>query len=173
MTISVEKPLTPYIAQGELAVGSHPDTYISAILGSCVAVCMWDPDSRVGGMNHILLPDSVSHDGGEFRFGAVEMERLINGIVKAGGDRKRLRAKIFGGASMLGGLSDIGHRNSEFAEEFLKREGIFHERGSVGGTQARRVRFWPYSGKAQQRVVSADHALPPPKPPKANGVELF
>ncbi len=162
-----------YIAQGEFSVSDREDAVIAAILGSCVSVCIWDPGQKIGGMNHILLPESLSGQDGDFRFGAVEMERLINAVVKRGGNRNRFVARVFGGASMLAGLSDIGARNISFAFDFLDREGIRTERGSVGGSQARRVRFWPHSGLAQQKLVAIDVAEKPVAKPKANDVELF
>lgn len=164
-----------YISQGEFAVSSDPDDMISAILGSCVAVCIWDPKNHVGGMNHILLPDEQDGGsfGGEFRFGAFEMERLINEVVKSGADRRSIRARVFGGANMLNGLSSIGQRNIEFVNEFLRREDIPTEPGSVGGNQARHVRFWPHAGKAQQRLAANERPVERVQKSTANDVELF
>lgn len=168
-----------YIAQGEHAVGGAPGEIITTILGSCVAVCLWDPDRSVGGMNHILLPDGKADgrtDGpGLDRFGGAAMEHLINDLVKLGAERGRLRAKVFGGAAMVSGLSDIGARNAAFAADYLKSEGIPCDGESTGGNSARQIRFWPHSGRAMQRFV-ASAPPPPPKPkpaPKANDVELF
>ncbi|MDD9922345.1 MAG: chemotaxis protein CheD, partial [Boseongicola sp.] len=70
-----------HVIQGEFAIGSTPDTVISSTLGSCVSICLWDPKARVGGMNHMLLPDSsniqVAH-----QFGSVDMERLVNALMR-------------------------------------------------------------------------------------------
>ena len=167
---------TTYIAQGEHAVGSAPEEVISTILGSCVAVCLWDPERSIGGMNHILLPDTQAGSDGMDRFGGAAMEFLVNDLVKRGADRDRLRAKVFGGASMLSGKSDIGARNAAFAEAYLEAEGIPCDAENTGGTAARQVRFWPYSGQAKMRLVrnEPDPAPAPPAPvPAANDVELF
>jgi chemotaxis protein CheD len=170
-----------YIAQGEHAVSGDPDTMITTILGSCVAVCLWDPAAGVGGMNHILLPDAggpgsgaAGSGAGVYRFGAALMEVLINDVRKAGASGPRLRAKLFGGAAMLGATMDIGARNVAFVEQFLKREGIAIDAASTGGTHARQIRFWPNGGQARQRlVVAAPMPVVPAVLPKASDVELF
>lgn len=171
-TSALSGPRVITVTQGEFAVAGPEEVVISTILGSCVAVALWDETTRVGGLNHLLLPDdrvalSDPH--------AVSlMERLINGILKRGGRRGTLKAKAFGGADMLGIGSNIGSRNAAFAKEYLTREGIEIVAESLGGTLARRVRFWPATGEAQQRLVQEGvPAERPPRPRPANDVELF
>lgn len=164
-----------YIAQGEHAVSGDPDAVITTILGSCVAVCLRDAARGIGGMNHILLPETGPASlSGVYRFGAAAMEILINDMGKAGAARSRLRAKVFGGASMLGAMSDVGASNIAFVEDFLAREGIPCDAASTGGRNARQVRFWPRDGRVLQRIVKAPPSeTRPAPPPVANGVELF
>ncbi len=164
-----------YIVQGGHAVGARPSDVISTILGSCVAVCLWDAAARVGGMNHILLPDDASGRLGALSFGASDMERLINALLKRGAERRRFQAKMFGGAAIVTGLSDIGCQNADFARGFLKVERIPLVSESVGGRRARQVRFWPASGRAQVRFVGRAEVAEPTRPPApaANDVELF
>jgi chemotaxis protein CheD len=148
---------------------------ISTILGSCVAVCLRDPVLRVGGMNHILLPDMGAGRIGAANFGASDMERLVNALIKHGALRDRLEAKVFGGAAVVAGLSDIGRRNTAFVRAFLAAEGIATLSESVGGDRPRQVRFWPESGRAQHRFVGVTE-VNEPRPPQAargNEVELF
>ncbi|MDJ1007080.1 MAG: chemotaxis protein CheD [Paracoccaceae bacterium] len=163
-----------YIAQGEQAVGASPDAVITTTLGSCVAVCLWDPAGQVGGMNHILLPDDPGSWSQINNLGGTAMDRLMNALVKTGADRARLRAKVFGGAAMIAGLSDIGERNAAFVLEYLARETIPCDAKSVGGRAARQVKFWPHEGRVQQRFVSGfkepEHT---PSVARTNGVELF
>lgn len=164
-----------YIAQGEQAVSGDPATVISTILGSCVSVCLWDSHAGVGGMNHILVPDGSMSDVSARGVGATAMETLINALMKREATRDHLVAKVFGGASVVAGLSDIGARNSVFVFDYLENERIPCLSRSVGGTQARQVRFWPASGRVQQRFVRATEA---PKETvvvavKANDLELF
>lgn len=167
-----------YIAQGEFAVGDKPEHQISAILGSCVAVCLWDKRHRVGGMNHMLLPDGIGKDMRTRSMGAGAMETLINGILQAGGAKSCFEAKVFGGASVVAGLSDIGRQNVEFAIGFLQTEGIPVVGEDTKGTMARRLQFWPESGLARMKIAQASEAKtapppPPPSPSPANDLELF
>lgn len=164
-----------YIAQGEQAIGNRPEHLISTILGSCVAVCLWDRVRCMGGMNHILLPDSARSDIMTRSVGAGAMESLINALLKAGSMKSDMEAKVFGGAAVVAGLSDIGARNSAFALDYLATERIPVVSKSLGGTQARRVKFWPESGRVSQKLVVSTEAPPPValKIPKSNDLELF
>ena len=163
-----------YIAQGEQAIGDHPDHMISTILGSCVAVCLWDRVQNIGGMNHILLPDRAGTDMVTRSVGAGAMEALINALLKLGANRSDFDAKVFGGAAVVAGLSNIGERNGEFALDYLASERIPVVSQSIGGTQARRVRFWPGTGRASQKLVVNTEAPPVEvKAPETNDLELF
>lgn len=163
-----------YIAQGEQAVSRGDATVIFTILGSCVAVCLRDPELQLGGMNHILVPDGSISDLGVRGVGASAMETLINALMKRGAVRARLEAKVFGGAAIVAGLSDIGARNSDFVLSYLEDECIPCLSRSLGGTLPRQIRFWPGSGRVQQRFVRAEEAprerLVSPKP---NDLELL
>lgn len=169
-----ETRATVYVDQGRYMVGRDPDTVIGTILGSCVAACIWDPEACLGGMNHIVLPERAGRWSTIDSYGATDMERLINALLREGAARDRLRAKVFGGASMIAGLPDIGRRNAEFIVAFLAREGIPLDGSSLGGNQARMIRFWPYTGRVRQRLVDrVDERVAPPPRPVGNDVELF
>ena len=172
--VAVPSKALIYIAQGEHAIASGPDAVISTLLGSCVAVCLWDPVAGTGGMNHFLLPDEGVSSPGMSGYGANAMELLINGLIRGTAQRARLRAKLFGGAVMISGLSNIGKKNAEFARAYLQRENIPCDSQSLGGTLARRVQFWPADGRVRIRFVSEGTiAAPPPKPVIHTDVELF
>lgn len=141
-----------HITQGEQSVGSDPDLVISTLLGSCVSCCLWDPQAGVGGMNHMLLTSSAADNGVSNLVGINSMELLINEIQKQGGRRNHLRAKAFGGAQMVAGLSEIGKQNSAFILKFLDQEGIVCEGHSLGGETARHLMFWPATGRVMQKI---------------------
>ena len=163
-----------HITQGEYATGDTADTVISTLLGSCVSVCLWDEVARVGGMNHMLLAVSETNTGVCNLEGVNAMEILINDIAKLGGQRHRLQAKVFGGAQMIAGLSSIGGKNAAFALEFLENENIACVGQSVGGTQARNLKFWPSTGRVMQRVTGADvPEVVKPVVTEGNDLELF
>ena len=164
-----------YIAQGEQAIGDRQALVISTILGSCVAVCLWDAGRRLGGMNHILVPEGGTSDTRALGYGAKAMETLINGMMKMGANRGNLVAKVFGGASIVAGLSNIGDRNAAFVFDYLKVEGIACHSSSVGGVSARQIRFWPESGRVRQRDVKRTEAPLDQLdiPIETNGLELL
>jgi chemotaxis receptor (MCP) glutamine deamidase CheD len=137
---------------------------VSTLLGSCVAACLFDPSMMVGGMNHIQLPGRMQpgDDGLATRYGVHAMELLINRIMKLGGNRQDLRAKVFGGARMLGlspGMIDVAEMNCSFALRFLKDESIPVEAFRLGGNQAMNVFFETATGKALVRCVPRPDTL--------------
>ena len=167
------------VVQGDFAISDSRAEILTTVLGSCVAVCLVDPVRGIGGMNHFLLPDGDRRDGVNVRYGTHAMELLINGMLKRGADRTRLKAKVFGGAKMNGNLRDIGSSNATFARKFLNDEGIPIVGESLGGTSARRVRFWPTDGRAKQLMVDAAPDVATPRPsrpapkPPADDITLF
>lgn len=167
---------TQHIAQGEYSVGTATSGSISTILGSCVATCLYDEAAQIGGMNHFLLPDGGGSNQSSARYGVNAMELLINDLIKRGASRRALKAKVFGGARMIAGLTDIGQKNASFVLDFLRREGIECVSQSLGGTQARRIEFWPGDGRARQRLLADARVVEPAPAPVAvagNEVELF
>lgn len=166
---------TLHITQGEHAIGKGPDIVIATLLGSCVACCLWDPEAQVGGMNHMLLATATGVDRTQTLSGINAMEVLINDMVKVGAVRSRIMAKAFGGARMIMGLSDIGSENATFTLAYLRQEGIPIVTQSLGGRQARNVRFWPGTGRAMQKLTDIRVRDVEERPPVSagNGLELF
>jgi chemotaxis protein CheD len=138
---------------GDVATTTRP-TILEALLGSCVAVCLYDPRLRAGGMNHILLPGGCPDCTGT-RFGVHAMELLINELMKQGAIRKRLVAKAFGGANVLAGLvtATIGDDNARFVREFLSTENIPLVAERLGGDKAVQVKFSTDTGTAVVHTV--------------------
>ena len=140
------------ILPGQYHAGSGP-VGITTVLGSCVSTCLWDPQRRVGGMNHFMLP----RDNGSVaspvpksaRFGVYAMELLINDMLKLGAERRRLVAKVFGGGRVLQGFDslDVGARNCEFVLEFLETESIPVLAQDLMDRFPRKVYFAPDTGK--------------------------
>jgi chemotaxis protein CheD len=165
MTVVTEGRNTVVI-QGTYFVSSHPDATLSTVLGSCISVCLFDPVMRLGGMNHFLLAAGRGEEAGHIRFGVNAMEKLINELLKAGANRNRLQAKLFGGARMSATLADIGSANAAFAETFLRDEAIAVLSKSLGGTSARRLVFTPSTGHAKMLFVPIDSLEPTEIPPR-------
>ena len=138
---------------GEVAASQTP-VVLDTLLGSCVAVCLYDPMLRAGGMNHILLPRCRANDDSP-RCGVHAMELLINELMKIGGDRRRFLAKAFGGANVLPGITvlSVGDGNARFVREFLATERIPLVGERLGGTHAVHLYFRTDTGKATVQTV--------------------
>jgi chemotaxis protein CheD len=170
------------IVQGEQAVSAEPDVALCTLLGSCVAACIRDPVAGVGGMNHFLLPGDGARAPSQtsMSHGVHAMELLLNALLRQGARRDRLEAKLFGGANLMRGLTDVGAMNAAFAQKFLQQEGILHVGGSLGGDRGRRIQFWPVSGRARQVFLGVDERqaldverVVRPAPVASGALELF
>ena len=151
-----------HIVQGQQHVDSDPQVVLTTILGSCVAACLWDAQGGIGGMNHFLLPGERRPSNGlgvSQCKGVHLMELLVNALLRQGAQRQRLQAKLFGGARMIRGLTDIGDMNAAFAERFLRDEGIAIVGGSLRGEFGRRIQFWPATGRARQTLIGQKTAI--------------
>lgn len=148
------------VKPGEYAAFNE-DVLIATVLGSCIAACIWDTQTAVGGMNHFMLPDASSADEGG-RYGAFAMEVLVNHLLKLGARRNALQAKIFGGGRVMANMNsfDIGERNTRFATDYLRTEGIPIVGQDVLGPYPRKVVFWPTTGKAMIKRMPPSDLLP-------------
>jgi chemotaxis protein CheD len=126
---------------------------IVTVLGSCVAACIRDRISGIGGMNHFMLPDgggdADSPSSASMRYGAYAMEVLINQLLKAGARRENLEAKVFGGGNVLRGFTamNVGERNARFVHDFLQAENIRIVASDLNDVYPRKVYFFPHTGK--------------------------
>ena len=143
---------TVNLLQGQHAISNQPGEVMTTVLGSCVAACLYDREQGIGGMNHFLLP-FAEPERTDIRFAAAAMEILVNGLMRRGADRSRLTAKLFGGAHMSASFPDIGNLNAKAARKFLKDEGIPLVTSHLGGSNARRIHFWPANGRVRLRLL--------------------
>ena len=143
------------ILPGEYFVFNE-DLLIMTTLGSCIAVCLWDRQAHVGGMNHFMLPDNGGTGADSGRYGSYAMELLINELLKAGASRLTLEAKVFGGGAVLQGMNSInvGERNTAFVMDYLKTERIPVVSKDVLEIYPRKVCFLPHSGKAMVKRLA-------------------
>jgi chemotaxis protein CheD len=166
-----------HVPQGEIRVANDAKTVLTTLLGSCVTACIFDPIAPAGGMNHFLLAgDGGPQSGASERYGVYLMELLVNGLLERGARRERLLGKLFGGASTGLGSGEIGAQNCTFAKRFLAMENIPLVSASLGGTQVRRIEFWPVGGRARQMFINVPDPAPAPSPAEAaehGQVEFF
>jgi chemotaxis protein CheD len=145
------------VLPGDYYVTGARDETIVTVLGSCVAACIRNPYTGFGGMNHFMLPESESGSwngvSSALRYGNFAMEALINEVLKSGCRRVDLEIKLFGGASMGIGQSQVGNLNGAFARDYLASEGLFLSSSDLGGSHGRRIHYCPATGKVQRRLL--------------------
>jgi chemotaxis protein methyltransferase CheR len=152
-SLECSDPKFPIIV-GEIRASDRPE-WITTLLGSCVATCLYDEVAKIAGMNHFMLPNSVANPRQCASFGVHAMELLINRIMKLGGNRSRLKAKVFGGSAVVN-TSDkwnVGAKNIEFAKRFLDVEGIPIVASHTGGTAGMQIQFHTRSMKVLVREL--------------------
>lgn len=133
------------------------DFGVTTVLGSCVSVCLWDPAARVGGMNHYLLPLWNGDGLRTPKYGNIAIPMLIEKLLASGCTRAGLKAKVFGGASVLentSGLLNVGERNIRYAESALDEAKIPIIGKDVGGNSGRKLLFVTGSGDVFVRKLN-------------------
>lgn len=145
------------VLPGEYFVSALP-VVIMTVLGSCIAACLWDARSGIGGMNHFMLPEGDSADVSA-RYGSYAMELLVNEMMKAGARRENLQAKVFGGAQVMAGFTtmNVGERNTRFVRDYLRAERIALLAEDVLDIYPRKVCFFPDSGRVMVKRLAHAH----------------
>jgi chemotaxis protein CheD len=180
------------ILPGEYFV-TRSDEIITTVLGSCISACVRDPGLRIGGMNHFMLPEDITHGSSTWldpraglatRYGSFAMESLLNDLMKLGARRDRLEVKLAGGGRILASMTDVGERNIQFARNWLSIEGLRIAGEDVGDSYPRRIQYFPTTGRVLMfRLRSPDHGAVVSREkeylsnlqrtPAGNDVELF
>ena len=140
---------------GQFIITSVP-TLISTVLGSCVSVCLWDKERKIGAMNHYLLPGTPEDDINNTNRGATSIRMLIRSLVNRSVNLQNLEAKVFGGCNSLYINNDyfrVGERNVEVAFEMLKQYNITLTAQHVGGSVGRKIVFNTDTGKVRMRLL--------------------
>ena len=141
------------------------DVIISTVLGSCIAVALFDRRNAIAGMNHFMLPGSVNRATDVVatetgKYGMYAMELLINQMMKMGSRRSDLTAKVFGGGHVLRstvpGAGAVPKSNIKFAFDYLSLEKIPVEASDVGGTIARKVFLFPQTFRVLLKRITGN-----------------
>lgn len=148
------------IQPGEYYVTGR-DMVLVTVLGSCVAACIRDRETGIGGMNHFMLPDNSGEGepGVAGRYGAYAMELMINHMLKSGAKRSNLEAKVFGGGNVLRGftVANVGQRNAEFVIKYLKMESIALLAHDLLDIYPRKVYYFPSTGRTLVKRLRSVH----------------
>jgi chemotaxis protein CheD len=138
-----------YLYPGQVFASAKP-ARITTILGSCIAVCLFDATRRVGGMNHFMLPYFAGNGVASARFGNIAMTELLAKLSAAGARIPLLQARVFGGSCMFAPMKVDGHlgqKNEQFAREALAARGIRVIETETGGGRGRKLVFHTDEGK--------------------------
>jgi chemotaxis protein CheD len=135
---------------------SHEPFVVNTILGSCVAVCLYDPINQAGGINHYMLPFWNGDGLASPKYGNIAIEKLYEKMIQMGCKKSNLIAKVFGGGEVIDLQSshfNIGERNILIAEKLLKEMNITIKGQSTGGRQGRKIQFNTHSGAVLQKLI--------------------
>jgi chemotaxis protein CheD len=183
------------VLPGDHYVTNNKDLALVTLLGSCVAACIRDTQLGLGGLNHFLLPgdsglsNAGTGDGGgvestkSMRYGVFAMEALVNDIIRRGGSKSNLEAKVFGAGNVIdtSASETVGEKNANFVVDYLRREGVQIAAQDLGGARARRIFFFPKTGRVLvlrlEPTIVRDQEMRlkarVEKAPKVGSVELF
>lgn len=148
------KGISHTIGIAGVKVVQAPDT-IRTVLGSCVGVALYDRIAKIGGMTHVILPNSKEGSGDPGKFADTAVEMLVEMLIQNGAERTRLAAKLSGGAAMFGTASNsnLGARNAEAVRSKLAELSIRIVATDLGGTKGRKMQLDPATGDVQVEII--------------------
>ncbi|MCI6158670.1 MAG: chemotaxis protein CheD [Selenomonadaceae bacterium] len=149
------------VGMADYKVGKAPDTIISYGLGSCIGISLYDPQAKVGGLLHIMLPDSKQARASDnpAKFADTGMPLLLRDVLALGAVRSRLVAKMAGGAQMFAfanatDIMRVGARNAEAVKSILNEMNIRLLAEDVGGTYGRTVSINLENGSYKVKTIN-------------------
>ena len=150
--VEAEGANSHFLHAGQVHISQSAETIVM-ILGSCVAVCIWDSVHGIGGATHFLLPIWDGRGVASPRYGNVAITTLLQKLTEAGAQKEQLRAKVFGGGCLFDSMrgqnsirEHLGKRNVQIAQEILAKEHIPVISVEAGIDKGQRVVFHPNSG---------------------------
>jgi chemotaxis protein CheD len=155
MTENIEKK---FIHVGQLHIAKEP-TQIVTVLGSCVAVCLYDQKKQYAGMNHYLLPFWSGDGLKSLKYGNVSINKLVEEMQRLGCSKSDLVAKVFGGANMHNAVNEkmmIGKKNAIIAEQILQEHNIPIVAYDLGGNRGRRIAMNSIKGSISLKYVKSE-----------------
>jgi len=146
------------IMPGEFFVTSA-SVALATVLGSCVSACLWDPVTRVGGMNHFMLVNGGGRDD-SMRYAQFAMDTMLQHMLAAGALAHSIEAKLFGGARVMRGLthSEVGNDNARFALDYLEAQNIPLTGSDLGDICPRKLYFFPETGRVKLRRLRSEES---------------
>jgi chemotaxis protein CheD len=152
----VENNLAAHFLYPAAMFASRTPTLVNTILGSCVAVCLWDPALKIGGINHFMLPFWNGQGLASPKYGNIAIDRLLEKMISMGSNAKTIRAKVFGGGEVIETnikQFHIGDRNIQVALEMLEELKIPIISQSVGGKLGRKIQFNTETSEVKHKFI--------------------
>lgn len=151
------------VGMADLKVCVAPDSLTTLGLGSCVGIAITDPATKIGGLAHIMLPDStaIRENSNIAKFADTGIEELVKQMIANGASKSRMVAKLAGGAQMFSfnnntDLLRVGERNAEASKKKLDELGIPVLASDTGENYGRTVTFYPETGDFVIKSVGKD-----------------
>lgn len=164
------------VGMGEYRTGKSPELLVSLGLGSCVGVCLFDSEKKIGGLAHIMLPtvketglnsdfemtDILKLEPKFCKYADVAIPKMLNDMKNLGVNLSSLTAKIAGGAHMFVGLDDniqVGKRNAESVRGILSKNNIKLLAEETGGSLGRTIKFNLDDGKLSIKTKDGENSI--------------
>lgn len=163
MESSNNQILTHFLYPAALFADDRPHM-VDTILGSCVAVCLYDPVKKIGSINHYMLPFWNGNGLASPKYGNIAIPKILERMIEMGSNPANIQAKVFGGGEVVETKTNmfrIGERNIEIAIKTLKEQNIKITGQSVGGKNGRKIRFNTETGVVLMKIIQ--------KQPQNNG----
>jgi len=127
---------------------------VDTVLGSCVAVCLFDQHLKIGGINHYMLPFWNGNGLASPKYGNIATEKLVEKMLRNGASIQNMVAKVFGGANQMNTSLKIGDQNIEIARQTLTNYGIKIIAENVGGDVGRKLRYNTGTGQVMMKFLT-------------------
>ena len=144
----------------DMGIAKTPDI-LRTVLGSCVGICLYDPQKKIAGLSHIMLPSLTDRNSNGKKYADTAIPMLLGEMKTAGADQARMVAKIVGGATMFkitgnSMMSEIGKNNTIKVKELLAAAGIKIIAEDTGGSYGRTIDFYSESGVLKIRSLGKE-----------------
>lgn len=143
-----------FLHPGYIFVTKEP--YImETVLGSCITVCLWDKEKKIGGMNHYIYPECTKKDERTARYGNISIPYMIKMMIEKGAHIENILAYSAGGARNIHLSSFVGDNNIRVAREILSKHNIKLIKTDFGGIKGRKVKFNNITGEFKIEIINS------------------
>ena len=143
---------THFLLPSNVFISQRP-TEVTTILGSCVAVCVFDASMKLGGINHYMLPLWNGKGFASPKFGNIAIDKLFTSLYARGCKKEDLIIKVFGGSEQMSSIWNIGGRNIQVIQKYLKNHGLEAKAQNTGGARGRKIIFHTHTGEIKLKFL--------------------